>query len=295
MQRLLTNSIQLNWLRTFEVVGSKLSFTLAATDLNMSQSAVSQQIQLLEHHLDQKLFVRANRSIRLTDAGRAFLPLVETAVNQLNLGAAQIFAPLNEATVDINVNTAFAVLWLAPRLQNFNAIYPQISIRQLSNNWSEDFEISTAEIEIRYGKGSWQGFECYQLVKPSLRPYCTPANAKQIRDHSDLSKMPLLDVVGTSQGWDAWLSKMNLNEISMQTRQYMDSYATSASMAASGTGICLMFDELLQKGIYSQELVAPFLESIDTESSYYLCYRSDKALSEASVLFKDWLLSGIEE
>lgn len=291
MQRLLTNSIQLNWLRTFEVVGAKLSFTLAANELNMSQSAISQQIQLLEHHLNQKLFVRANRSIRLTDAGRAFLPLVETAVNQLNIGAAQIFAPLNEATVDINVNTAFAVLWLAPRLHNFNAIYPQVSIRQRSNNWSEDFEISTSEIEIRYGKGSWQGFESFALAKPSIRPYCTSANAKQIREHRDLNRIPLLDVVGTPQGWDAWLSKMNLTELPMQTRQYMDSYATSASMAASGTGICLMHDELMQEGAFSQLLVAPFVESINTESTYYLCYRSDKKLSEASTLFKDWLLA----
>lgn len=295
MQRLLTNSIQLNWLRTFEIVGTRLSFTLAATELHMSQSAVSQQIQLLEHHLQQQLFVRANRSVRLTDAGRAFLPLVETTISQLNSGAAQIFAPLNEATVDINVNTAFAVLCLAPRLQNFNAIYPQISIRQRSNNWSEDFEISTAEIEIRYGKGAWQGFECYQLVKASIRPYCTAANAKQIREHSDLNKIPLLDVVGTPQGWDAWLSKMGLNQLPMQTRQYMDSYATSASMAVSGTGICLMYDELMQEGVYSQQLVAPFLESVDTDSSYYLCYRSDKTLSEASTLFKEWLLSWVEE
>ena len=56
-----------------------------------------------------------------------------------------------------------------------------------------------------------------------------------------------------------------------------------------------MYDELMQEGAYSRQLVAPFVESIDTESSYYLCYRSDKTLSEASVLFKDWLLSGVEE
>ena len=101
-------------------------------------------------------------------------------------------------------------------------------------------------------------------------------------------------MVGTLQGWDAWLSKMKLTALPMQTRQFMDSYATSASMAASGTGICLMYDELMQEGAYSQLLVAPFVESIDTESTYYLCYRSDKALSEASVLFKDWLLSSLE-
>lgn len=295
MQRLLTNSIQLNWLRTFEVVGSKLSFTLAATELNMSQSAVSQQIQLLEHRLNQQLFVRANRSIRLTDAGRAFLPLVENAINQLNTGAAQIFAPLNDATVDINVNTAFAVLWLSSHLQHFNAIYPQISIRQRGNNWSEDFDISTAEIEIRYGKGDWQGFKNYQLIHPSLRPYCTPEMSKQIRNVRDLSRIPLLDVMGTPQGWDAWLSKMKLDQIPMQTRQYTDSFATSVNMASSGSGICLMYDELMQDGVYSERLVAPFLDSIDTDCTYYLCHRADKELSEASQLFKQWLLSTLNE
>lgn len=293
MQRLLTNSIQLNWLRTFEVAGTKLSFTLAADELNMSQSAVSQQIQLLEHHLNQKLFVRANRTIRLTDAGRAFLPLVEDAVNQLNIGAAQIFAPLNEAIVDININASFAVLWLAPHLEKFNAIYPQVSIRQRSTNWSEDFEISTAELEIRYGNGNWYGFESHPLVKPALRPYCTAANAKRIREHKDLGRMPLLDVVGTPQAWDTWLKKMKLDQLPMQTRQYMDSYATAASMAANGTGICLMYDEFMQVGVFSEQLVAPFVESIDTDSCYYLCYRSDKNLSVAAGLFKDWLLTSV--
>ena len=137
MDKLLTNNIQLNWLRTFEAAGRRLSFTLAAQELNMSQSAVSQQVQLLEHHLDQRLFVRINRTIQLTDSGRAFLPLVQDSLRQLNNGAAQIFTPLNDAVIEINVNTAFSVLWLSSRLQRFNAIYPQISIRQLGTNWAD--------------------------------------------------------------------------------------------------------------------------------------------------------------
>ena len=86
---------------------------------------------------------------------------------------------------------------------------------------------------------------------------------------------------------------MELSDLPMQTRQFMDSYATSASMAASGTGICLMYDELMQEGAYSQQLIAPFVESNNTDNTYYLCYRLDKSLSEASVLFKDWLMSGV--
>lgn len=291
MQRLLTNSIQLNWLRTFAVAGKYLSFTLAAEELNMSQSAVSQQIQLLEHHLNQKLFYRANRSIRLTDAGRAFLPIVKNTINQLNQGATQIFAPLDEAVVEVNINTAFTELWLAPRLQQFSAIYPQITIRQHSTNWASDYPISTTELEIRYGRGDWAGFECIPLITQKLRPYCTPANAKQIREPADVNKLALLDVFGTPQGWNSWLEKTGLCDLPLRTIQFMDSHATAAAIAANGMGICLMYDDFMQEGFLAKQLVAPFFDSIETESGYFVCYKSEKNLSVASRLFKDWLLS----
>lgn len=290
MKEILTNNIQLNWLRTFEAAGRKLSFTLSAQELNMSQSAVSQQIQLLEHHLNQQLFVRANRAIQLSDAGRSFLPLVQESLRQLNAGAAQIFTPLNQAVVEVNVNTTFSVLWLAARLQRFNAIYPQITIRQLGTNWSTDFDISTAELEIRYGAGNWPGFESHPLVTPLLRPYCSMANAKRMRKPEDLEGMPLLDVIGTPQGWGAWLEKMKLDHLQDQTRQYMDSHATAVTMASNGFGVCLMYDELMREGVLAKQLVAPFADSIPTEGSYYLCYQGDKDLSDASRIFKDWLL-----
>jgi len=293
MKKLLTNNIQLNWLRTFACAGQHLSFTLTAQELNMSQSAVSQQIQLLEERLDQRLFVRANRSLRLTDAGRAFLPLVNSSLHQLNTGAAQIFTPMDEAVVDININTAFAILWLAPRLGQFSAIYPQITVRQRGTNWATDFDISTATLEIRYGSGSWPGLESFALITPKLRPYCTADNAKRIREPADLATLPLLDVVGTPQGWDHWFEHMGLDTSTLQTRQSMDSHATAATIAANGAGVCLMYDELMQQGLLAEQLVAPFVDSIDTEGSYYLCYQRDKTLSAASRLFKEWLLGSV--
>ncbi|MFT2111757.1 LysR family transcriptional regulator [Marinomonas sp. 2405UD68-3] len=290
MNKELTSNIQLNWLRTFEAAARQLSFTLASEELNMSQSAVSQQIQLLEHHLDQKLFVRANRSIQLSDAGRAFLPLVQDSMRLLNTGAAQIFSPLNVSVVDVNVNTSFGVLWLSPHISLFNAIYPQVSVRQRGTNWEGDFDISTTELEIRYGAGNWSGFESHLLITPRLRPYCTPHNAKYLRSPADLGQLPLLDVIGTKQGWDSWLGNMNLSSLMDQPRHYMDNYASAVSMASNGFGICLMYDEMMQKGVLAKQLVAPFIDSIETEGSYYLCYRSDQTLSLASQAFCDWIL-----
>lgn len=293
MDSVLTRNIQLNWLRTFEAAGRLQSFTLAAAELNMSQSAVSQQIQLLEHHLNQQLFIRARRAIQLTDAGRAFLPLLQDTLNQLNAGAAQIFTPLNAAVVEVNVNTAFAVLWLAPRLQQFHAIYPQISIRQLGTNWSTDFDISTAELEIRYGSGHWPGFEAVPLVTPYLRPWCSTANARRIRQPEDIAQLPLLDVIGTPLGWDSWLSMMGLEALKDLPRQYMDSHATAVTMAANGFGICLNYDELMQQGVLAEQMVAPFTDTIETDGNYYLCHQVDKVLSPASLIFRDWLIDAV--
>lgn len=293
MDKMLTSKIQLNWLRTFETVGNCLSFTRAAEELHMSQSAVSQQMQLLEHHLGQQLFIRVKRSVLLSDAGKAFLPLVEESLKQLNVGAAKIFSPRESATVDVSVNSAFGILWLAPRMQKFNGIYPQISIRQLGTNWSSDFDISTAELEIRYGTGSWSGFTAERLVTPVLRPYCGVENTRWLRKPEDILSMTLLDVIGTPKGWEAWCEHYGLDIQQARSLQYMDSHGTAVTMAANGLGMCLMYDELMQTGVLASQLTAPFSESITTEGSYYLCYKSNTTLSQGARYFVDWLLEEV--
>ena len=69
----------LNWLRAFEVSARHLSFTGAAGELGMTQSAVSQQIKALENHLRRPLFLRQVRRLELTEAGRGYLPVVQEA------------------------------------------------------------------------------------------------------------------------------------------------------------------------------------------------------------------------
>jgi len=290
MRRLLTNTIQLNWLRTFEVTSRHLSFTRAAEQLNMSQSAISQQIRLLEHHLDQKLFIRANRTIKLTDAGRAFLPLVCESLRQLNVGAAQIFSDEKDTVVDINSNATFAMMWLAPRLVSFNQLEPEVSIRQRSTNWSTDFEISTADLEIRYGLGEWSGFESYPLINPFIRPYCSVFMAQELPIPLALSRISLIDVEGTPQGWDQWLSTLDIPVLEKHARQYTDSHASAASLAVNGVGACLIYDDFMKEGALSKMLVAPFEQGINTDSNYYLCHHRGKRLTRASRVFKEWLL-----
>ena len=133
------------------------------------------------------------------------------------------------------------------------------------------------------------------MIDPHLRPYCTAAYAKRLRRPEDLETLPLLEVLGTAQGWDTWLESMDLEALKSQPRQYMDSHAAAVTMAANGFGVCLMYDEMMQEGIFASQLVAPFMDSIGADNSYYLCYKDDGPLSSATQIFKDWLLSNLTQ
>ena len=289
----MTKLPQLNWLYTFEVAARRLSFTDAAQELNMTQSAVSQQIRLLEHQLDQQLFTRLARGIQLTDTGRAYLPVVQEAFQYLNRGTVEIFSPLKSGMLSLNVNTAFGVLWLAPRLSRFNKLYPQVNIRLLNTNWVSDFKSSTADLEIRHGTGDWDGFESHQLISPKLRPYCSPQIAALLKEPEKLADIPLLEVMGLHNGWDEWFKAANLPELKTIQRHQVDSAAISVSMAANGFGVCLSYDELADTSTLTQKLVAPFTTSIATTDSYYLTYQNNRPLSKAAAIFKDWLLADL--
>ena len=103
----------LNWLRAFESAARHLSFTSAAADLNMTQSAVSQQIKNLEHYLGRTLFIRRTRSIVMTDAGYAYLPVVQEAFETLATGTRMMTGGDRGAILSVQCNIAFSVFWLS--------------------------------------------------------------------------------------------------------------------------------------------------------------------------------------
>jgi LysR family transcriptional regulator, glycine cleavage system transcriptional activator len=286
-------NLHLNWLRTFEAVGRHLSFSKAAQELCMSQSAVSQQIKLLEHKLGRPLFERQTRAIELTAAGRAYHGVVREGLQHMEHGIHSIFDSAAQGTLELSVNNTFAQFWLAPRLERFHALYPHISIRLFGMNWEADAPPSSAELEIRYGPGHWPAFHARRLLSRELRPYCSIALANRLREGRSLLGQPLIDVLGTPNGWNDWLAQHNQGATGTAPRILVDSYTIAASMAVEGGGVCLLNDELV-KGSYLQKfLFSPFPESIDCLASYYLIKLHDRPLSGAAQAFHDWLLKEV--
>ena len=284
----------LNWLKTFATAAEVLNFTAAAKSLNMTQSAVSQQIRLLEDHLQQPLFHREHKKLTLTNTGMAYLPAVQEALELIQRSTRDIFSPVKYGTLTLQVNTAFLLLWLAPRVKEFTQLYPDITLRFISINWDNDRLGMSTDLIISHGRGAWHNVEMHQLLTPKLRPFCSPEIAKQIKNGATLDDFALIDVIGNHQQWNDWLKATGNIAPNKHVKHQVDTAAASVQLAIQSVGVCLAYDELAAKEVSDGSLVAPFDEYVETVDNYYLIHNTDRPLSKTATVFKDWLLGTLK-
>ncbi len=286
----------MNWLKTFEAAARLLNFSAAARELHMTQSAVSQQIRLLEHHLDDDLFIRKNRKVRLTNSGKAYLPVVQGAISHLKRNTAEIFSPVGKGRLVLEVSYAFSSLWLASNLHKFCANYPGIGLQLIHSNWDSDFFRDTPDLAIINGNGEWPGLTLQPLLIPELKPYCSPHVARLLNDPIDLLSLPLLDVVGINTGWPQWFEAVGINPDSTNVLYHkMDNALTAMLMAESGLGVTLGYPEFFADQYIKHKLQAPFEASVQTRDNYFLAYPEGKPLSKSAMLFSEWLIQELKE
>lgn len=277
----------LNWLRTFEAAARLLNFTLAAQELNMTQSAVSQQIRLLEDYVGEPLFNRQPRKITLTKTGLAYLPVVQSSMHHLQRGTAEIFSPLKDSLLTLQVNTAYLLQCLTPRLHAFKAKYPSVRIQISHANWDSEFNNAPTELAIRHGIGNWPELHSHPLVSEKMYPYCTPDIAANL----DTEVLSLIDVLGNEKNWDDWMTANDHGWQSRnQTRHKVDSAAAAVSLAEHGFGVCLTYEALVADQLETGKLVEADSNYVETNDSFFLTYPKHTPLSKTAQVFRDWLL-----
>uniref|UniRef100_UPI000370A5A5 LysR family transcriptional regulator n=1 Tax=Herbaspirillum lusitanum TaxID=213312 RepID=UPI000370A5A5 len=149
--------LPLNALRAFEVAARHLSFTSAADELNVTQTAVSMQVKNLEQRLGVALFRRLPRGLALTDEGLALLPVVAQSFGRIADVLAQFEDGRRREVLTVGVVGTFAVGWLMPRLREFQQTYPFVDLRLLTNNNRVDLAGEGLDYAIRFGDGAWHG------------------------------------------------------------------------------------------------------------------------------------------
>src|SRR6185312_1409960 len=203
----------LNGLRAFEAAARHLSFTLAASELNVTQTAISHQIRRLEDELGIKLFIRQNRALALTPKAREYLPGIRAAFNDLRLATDRIQRRGADRVLTVSTLASLAAKWLLPRLSGFQEAHPDIDVRITTSTSLVDFRDGDVDAAIRYGRGEWPGLRADWLMADELFPVCSPALLKgprALKRPEDLANHVLLHSSNNDDDWRLWLTAAGL-------------------------------------------------------------------------------------
>jgi LysR family glycine cleavage system transcriptional activator len=284
----------LPWLRTFEAAARTMSFTAAAFELGVTQSAVSQQIRRLEESFGRPLFHRLPRGLRLTEAGEQLLPLLGDTFARLAAGTAEIFGEREVPQLLVRSTAGFSMLWMAPRLGHFRARNPEIEFRLTSSIWVAEYLDPSLDFEIRYGDGAWPGARVERLTADELFPVMSPKlteGSARLAAPADLARATLLHCFGFSEGWPHWLAAAGVaDKVDGARGLEFDLSLLALELAERGGGVALGRTSYVEDRLASGRLVAPFAERIKAGEDFYLIEPVGRKRTRAGAAFRDWLL-----
>jgi LysR family glycine cleavage system transcriptional activator len=290
----------LNGLRAFESAARHMSFTKAAEELNVTQTAVSHQIRRLEDELGIRLFLRLKNGLALTDEGRAFLPGIRSAFHEIRCATEMLLDTSNNSALTISTLVSLATKWLLPRLPSFQDAFPNIDIRVTASTELVDFRKGGIDAAIRYGFGDWKGLQADWLMSDEIFPVCSPkllTGPKAIKSPADLANQTLLQVSGmTSNDWNMWLRAAGLPEkLAEGTRLTFDLTMMAVQAAIDGLGICIGRTTYVDDDLKVGKLVAPFNLRLKSDLGFYLVSPIDIANSKKVMAFRCWLIDLVKQ
>lgn len=282
----------LNWLRAFEASARHLSFTGAAQELNMTQSAVSQHIKNLEQFLGRTLFVRRTRALQLTETGFNYLPTVQEAFATLSAGTRALTGGDRGRILTVQSNMAFSAFWLAPRLADLLQRHPWLTLNILTAIWDPERTAPAAEVEIRFGRGLDEATGGQRLTRDRAYPVCSTSLAE---DATDWRTQTLFDCSGMLANWEAWLATQGERLPDGKMVNLGSTYVLSLNAALAGAGLAMAHDTLAGDLLTEGRLVKPFETSIEMAEAYYLMPPAQHEATPASRAFCDWMLEGFAD
>jgi LysR family glycine cleavage system transcriptional activator len=289
----------LNGLRAFEAAARHLSFTHAAAELNVTQTAISHQIRRLEEELGIRLFVRQNRALALTPQAKDYLPGVRAAFNDLRLATDRLLRKDNEHVLTVSTLASLAAKWLLPRLSAFQETHPGIDVRITTSTALVDFKSGDVDAAIRYGRGDWPGLHADWLMADQLFPVCSPAlltGKHPLRCPEDLRDHVLLHTSNAnSDDWRLWLTAAGLPaNISKQPGLTFDLILMTVQAAIDGFGVAMGRTSYVEADIAKGRLVVPFKITLPANAGFYLVCPEATADTPKLAAFRQWLVASVQ-
>lgn len=280
----------LNLFRAFEAASRHLSFTLAAEELLVTQSAVSQQIRQLEDFLDVRLFRRLPRGLELTQEGMALAGAVAEALNMIARACGKLADPDAPVILSVNATPAFASKWLAPRLKEFMDRHETIRVTLLSSSDPVNFNRQDIDVAIRWGTGHWEGAHTERIAGSPVVAVCSPALDTAQASLGVLGRHTLLQVIHQPH-WLVWAEQTGNKEMSFADTLYFGDAGLMIDAAIGGQGICFASLMLVDADLENGRLIRiPGAEIMPAENFYFLCHPDMRDKPKISA-FRDWLLA----
>jgi LysR family glycine cleavage system transcriptional activator len=287
----------MNTLRVFDAAARRLSFTLAAEDLGVTQAAVSHQIRGLEEWLGVALFRRRNKQVFLTEAGQAYAVAVGQSLDQIaEATRALVRADNRGGVLTLSTMPSFAIKWLIHRLGGFITAFPDVEVRLHTSMELANFSKDGVDIAIRMARSIPADLHADLLMEEDLFPVCAPSLTRGIRplaDPSDLCHHVLLQDVGIS--WASWLAPLGLEGIRPQRGPgYLDS-ALAIQACMEGQGILMGRTVMVEEDLLAGRLIAPFPQRVPSPLKYWLVCPHSHLTRPGVRVFREWILAQAEE
>jgi DNA-binding transcriptional LysR family regulator len=286
----------LDQLRGFEAAARHLSFTRAADELSLTQSAVSRQVKALEDDLGVELFKRRHRALLLTEQGQLLFRAVADALRRIGEAAAQLRAPHPALTVSTTIS--FASLWLIPRLADFRRAHPEIDIRVDANNRLADLARESIDVAIRYAPPSLAPSDALRMFGEEVMPVASPALLRRtpLRVPEDLDNHVLIHYERPDGGapwlsWHAWAEVMRRPPPAPRGALHLSQYDQVIHAAVDGQGVAIATTPLVKDLIRAGKLVAPLRERASSARAYYAVVAPRAAKRPDVERFVQWLLA----
>jgi len=278
--------LPLNALRAFEAAARHLSFTRAAIELCVTQTAISHQVKLLEERVGATLFKRLPRGLMITDEGLALLPTLRDSFDRM----ADILQRFEDGhlqeVLSVGAVGTFAVGWLLPRLTAFQDLYPFIDIRLSTNNNRVDIAAEGLDFAIRFGNGAWHDTEAEELFSAPLSALCIPTIAVQLKSPHDMAQQTLLRSYRADE-WPDWFSEAGVASPRIKGIVF-DSSVPMVEAALQGSGVALAPPLMFQRHLSAGDLVQPFPVYV-SKGCYWLTRLKSRPVTSAMATFAAWL------
>ncbi len=282
-------------LRTLEAASRHLSFTKAANELAISQSAVSHQIRNIENLWDFKLFERQGKHLIVTKEGQMVVPIVRDFLGSMNRVLTEITNTETRSSIRVSLVQSLAVKWLVPRLGKFNKLYPDLSVWVSTTDELVNFDTDEVDIAIRLGYGQWSDLHVELLLEEYVFPVCSPHFLKRLTPPEkplDLLRYPLLyrHSFDPCPRWRDWFKDAGSVVRTLPRGSRFPDTSLSIQAAIDSQGIALARSAHVEMDLAANRLIKLFNVYSKSPVPYFIVCPHKTILKPRIHAFRQWLL-----